>query len=257
MLFRKLEQDWVQKGGRPVRGKHVCCSSASANLPSANGKDEPLGGGDADSLQTDYTGLQALDFSVLIYGCAALYLPAAVYGIAAFLLSTSSTSFNTLGHYLPALLVKTTANNFRTIIGFHHVLLNVAFCCSIFPALRVRCPTYVRDHLLESSFMATLGLDLFPLFLQFGLKNKLIQFVCVLLSVAITVLGVYSSLNVLRISLDDRRDSLEARSTTLIWVIILSILGVCTREASYFLFIGMLVWLRWQRFKTSAQRRRS
>jgi hypothetical protein len=44
--------------------------------------------------------------------------------------------------------------------------------------------------------MATLGLDLFPLFLQFGLKNKLIQFVCVLLSVAITVLGVYSSLNV-------------------------------------------------------------
>jgi hypothetical protein len=62
---------------------------------------------------------------------------------------------------------------------------------------------------------------------------------------------------VLRISLDDRRDSLEARSTTLIWLIILAILGVCTREASYFFFIGMLVWLRWQRFNMSAQRRRA
>jgi hypothetical protein len=54
---------------------------------------------------------------------------------------------------------------------------------------------------------------------------------------------------VLRISLTDPRDTFEARATTVIWAIILTILGVCTRKFHYFLFIGLLVWLRWQRFR--------
>jgi hypothetical protein len=54
---------------------------------------------------------------------------------------------------------------------------------------------------------------------------------------------------VLRISLADPRDTLEARATTIIWAIILTILGVCTQKFHYFLFIVLLVWLRWLRFK--------
>jgi hypothetical protein len=36
---------------------------------------------------------------------------------------------------------------------------------------------------------------------------------------------------------------------TVIWAIILTILGVCTQKFHYFLFIVLLVWLRWLRFK--------
>uniref|UniRef100_A0A7S0RQL2 Uncharacterized protein n=1 Tax=Pyramimonas obovata TaxID=1411642 RepID=A0A7S0RQL2_9CHLO len=243
-----LPQVCADKRSRPARDVHVCMSMAGS--PSMGPEDSPqdgLPGG--NTLQTE-TGLQAMDFSLVIYGCTALYLPTVIYGLGAFFLSTSTT-LPTLGFYLPKLLVKTIATNFQQIIGVHHLLLNVAICLSLIPALRERSSRFFRDHLLESSYMATLGLDLFPIFLQFARDNALMQVVCVALSAAIAALGLYSAFNVLRISLQDRRDSFEARATTVIWGIILVILGVCSREPRYFFFLALLIWLRWERFKFS------
>ena len=50
-------------------------------------------------------------------------------------------------------------------------------------------------------------------------------------------------------SLQDPRDTLEARATTVIWAVVLAILGGCSGKYHYFLFILPLIYLRWQRYR--------
>ena len=94
--------------------------------------------------------------------------------------------------------VKLVLGNFQPLMKAHHLLLNLALCFSIIPSLRAKFPRFARDHLLESNFMATLSLDLLPIYLNFAVKGSLLHYTCLLLAAAVVALSVYSSLNVRR-----------------------------------------------------------
>ena len=138
---------WIHERDRPVRVRHhtsLCVRSIEPSDGPGDGQDPK------DGLRMTEPGLQAMDFTLVIYGCTALYFPTVVYGLGAFFLS-SSTALNTLSHYLPQLLVKTLAQNFEQIIGFHHLLLNFSICLSLIPALRQR---WVQLEARERHFSA-------------------------------------------------------------------------------------------------------
>ncbi|KAK3283037.1 hypothetical protein CYMTET_9246 [Cymbomonas tetramitiformis] len=131
--------------------------------------------------------------------CAAFYVPVAIYGLVSLALSLSKVSA------LPSLalspLLKFVLGNFSLLSRFHHATLNIAFVCTIIPALSFRVPRFARDHLLEASFMASLSLDVVLIYLQFATHNPALQVTTFALSVALILLGALSSKSVLQINL--------------------------------------------------------
>eukprot|EP00241_Pyramimonas_parkeae_P010344 CAMPEP_0114258554 /NCGR_PEP_ID=MMETSP0058-20121206/19394_1 /TAXON_ID=36894 /ORGANISM="Pyramimonas parkeae, CCMP726" /LENGTH=253 /DNA_ID=CAMNT_0001373487 /DNA_START=287 /DNA_END=1047 /DNA_ORIENTATION=+ len=217
--------------------------------------DVPQGPAHIEPGSSNNAGLSQVDVSLMVYGCAALYLPAALYAAASFALTMAA--FPAAPPSMAAAvapLLQVVLGWFSQLAAAHHAMLNFCIACAFLPFLRSRIPRYARDHLLESNFMASLSLDLFPIFLHYAVVGRPLHFVTLALSLAMAALALFSAVNVLRINMQDPRDSMEARATTAIWALILMILGVCAKKIQYFIFILPLLWLRWQRYKFTQSR---